>query len=1160
MTASFLRAFVMLCTIACLFSYHPVHAAGFFEEMVGTAIEGTNCNAEGDITDPESCESKEIGYGDFAMKIRYAPELVGQEIAGDGQTRSIKVGDCSSMYGVQFCVEREGSKACAYGYPLVKMKIKDGTSHCRYMPPPPPALQPPQWSSFISDTCTDYDNVNSQYVLYNYPVANPDNPNVPLLTVATDKEGNPKKGSFIGVVVECIEDTMRNLFIPVEENGVSFFELVQINLTRIISGFLVLYVLSIGLKTVIMQQIPKKDEFIWYFLRFALVVYFTTGPGMVILYPQLAAGSKELSGIIMEAGLGDAEYDNYRNALLTTQELEAEQTTLTASLPDAQQEASDAASAITVASDNLVAARSTLTQKNAAADTALAAYQGAENALNGLINQRNQAQDNLNQLVGQENTISMEIANAQQAVATATSNLASTETNIANILATSNQAVQQATNDLATATATLASARTDLSQYQTAQTQLQTAQSSLNQANATLTQLQPAIDAQSYLNNYDATVSAWETTAASRYINDPNCYKFGCLTTQQKTTQWTTQLSTTLASSSIKSMATYYFTNYTSTQLQNQVNAYPANSGNPTALMYEFALLMEKKQEAQNLVTTSQTALASAQTEVQQAQNDVNAILNTWGDTAQIDSQVATLNTNIIDLKGSIAALTTAEQQALAEAQQNQANIDRLRAEAQQNLAAANTTLDAVRARATTNAAAIAAAQTTLNDLNTQITAATASRDALRTASDSALAERNLAQILANRAEIDLDTKQHLSSQWNQEVTRIQGRITDIGERLTSSQAAVETDYVSFAYNFCDFRNAQYGFDEVTGQDKGYMRLWDMVDCKLSKYFGVSRYAQERVPKSLIIITTAVFSSAWGIPIFVAGIISFIYLAMICIRIAHIYIIAFIAVVMLVYISPLIIPAVLFQYTKSIYNSWLNQLIGYLLQPVILFAFLTMMFAIMDRVVYDGNRNFYPDDSIVATNSQTSSSTATSSQTRDCPDPDTMGCIFEKATTGSTQQLPGRPTRVKVTGKLNLELFELEILWSSAFKNIAGQGKTIFFALLQLLITCFIVHAVLGTVESIAQRITNSSHSAAGMAIKAASPVQIAQSLGSAGKKAAQTAGTVGGTAVGAGVGGVAGAVGGLVAGRKGASAGWNFGKGVGKGVGYLLGSVKRKK
>ncbi|MFT7087691.1 MAG: type IV secretory pathway VirB6-like protein [Rickettsiales bacterium] len=130
---------------------------------------------------------------------------------------------------------------------------------------------------------------------------------------------------------------------------------------------------------------------------------------------------------------------------------------------------------------------------------------------------------------------------------------------------------------------------------------------------------------------------------------------------------------------------------------------------------------------------------------------------------------------------------------------------------------------------------------------------------------------------------------------------------------------------------------------------KGYLKIWDTLDCKIAKALG---YAPEvSVPNLALMIFAGLITSGLGMIFFVATFIFAFYLIALTIRAIHIFLISSMAIVIMIYISPITITASLFKKTESIFVNWRTHLISLILQPVILFAYLGILITIFDQVI-----------------------------------------------------------------------------------------------------------------------------------------------------------------------------------------------------------------
>lgn len=127
-----------------------------------------------------------------------------------------------------------------------------------------------------------------------------------------------------------------------------------------------------------------------------------------------------------------------------------------------------------------------------------------------------------------------------------------------------------------------------------------------------------------------------------------------------------------------------------------------------------------------------------------------------------------------------------------------------------------------------------------------------------------------------------------------------------------------------------------------------YISIFDALDCKIHKYLGAS--VGKGIPNALAVLALSII---WpfniGIFLAVASLMLFLFVLVFAIKAAYIFIASSIAIALLLYISPIIIPCVLFKSQKKIFDNWLNNLIGYALQTMFLFAFIAISLSIMDK-------------------------------------------------------------------------------------------------------------------------------------------------------------------------------------------------------------------
>ena len=129
-------------------------------------------------------------------------------------------------------------------------------------------------------------------------------------------------------------------------------------------------------------------------------------------------------------------------------------------------------------------------------------------------------------------------------------------------------------------------------------------------------------------------------------------------------------------------------------------------------------------------------------------------------------------------------------------------------------------------------------------------------------------------------------------------------------------------------------------------EGKEYLAIWDTLDCKIMRYLGFG--PQESAAN----IASLILASMMG-PVGIYFALSVLFLGLMflaaAIRALHIFLSSCVAIILMVFISPIIIPTMLFEKTKGIFNNWLKELISFCLQPMLLFAYIAFMTVVIDR-------------------------------------------------------------------------------------------------------------------------------------------------------------------------------------------------------------------
>lgn len=143
--------------------------------------------------------------------------------------------------------------------------------------------------------------------------------------------------------------------------------------------------------------------------------------------------------------------------------------------------------------------------------------------------------------------------------------------------------------------------------------------------------------------------------------------------------------------------------------------------------------------------------------------------------------------------------------------------------------------------------------------------------------------------------------------------------------------------------------------------------IWDRIDCLFLTLFGIGAGSAAGVGSAVLsnpigvtsLAALLFFTGGIGLVIFVTIILLIIMLLLGVLRAMKIYLTSVIAIALLVCISPILIPLILFNHTRPIFDQWLKYLMQYMLIPVFMVAFMTMMVAGFDAVFFRGTSSLY---------------------------------------------------------------------------------------------------------------------------------------------------------------------------------------------------------
>ncbi len=130
---------------------------------------------------------------------------------------------------------------------------------------------------------------------------------------------------------------------------------------------------------------------------------------------------------------------------------------------------------------------------------------------------------------------------------------------------------------------------------------------------------------------------------------------------------------------------------------------------------------------------------------------------------------------------------------------------------------------------------------------------------------------------------------------------------------------------------------------------KEYLAMWDTLDCKIAKYLGFGPTAS--VANIFLLILAGFFTGPIGIYFSLVLLIFGIYLIVITLKSLHIFLGSALAIILMVFVSPLIFLMMLFDKTKDAFKKWFMALISFCLQPLFLAAYIFIVLTTMDKLL-----------------------------------------------------------------------------------------------------------------------------------------------------------------------------------------------------------------
>ena len=184
----------------------------------------------------------------------------------------------------------------------------------------------------------------------------------------------------------------------------------------------------------------------------------------------------------------------------------------------------------------------------------------------------------------------------------------------------------------------------------------------------------------------------------------------------------------------------------------------------------------------------------------------------------------------------------------------------------------------------------------------------------------------------------------------------------------------------------CHFTDELYQVKEPNGlsRDLSFIKPYDIMDCLLFFYIGGALVGYDHsqnmdfgeilanaLPRLFMIIMP--LFAIFDLTAFIVGLALFFFAIMI-ISIAtwfvSLMVLSTIMLFFLILISPIVLPMMLFGYTKSFFDNWIKEVMAYTLFPPLLFLFFGLMLAIFNAKMFGETRFSTVDVNILGRNAK----------------------------------------------------------------------------------------------------------------------------------------------------------------------------------------------
>lgn len=251
-------------------------------------------------------------------------------------------------------------------------------------------------------------------------------------------------------------------------------------------------------------------------------------------------------------------------------------------------------------------------------------------------------------------------------------------------------------------------------------------------------------------------------------------------------------------------------------------------------------------------------------------------------------------------------------------------------------------------------------------------------------------------------------------------------------------------------FEYSDTYDGCYFGDNVYPEGKSYLAIFDSLDCKLMNYFAYGPDVD--LPGILHMLLISLIFSPLALVTVILGTLLFVILLVIVLKVLYLFLMTMIAINIMIFVSPVIFPTLLFEKYKGVFTKWLDNLMSFCLQFVFVVIFVGFLIGNLDKFAI-GSARWVGHDR-----------TTGRLPTLVCGDAsDSIVCIFKVNTNKGTKPMLGEKI-----GKF-LGIGPVVSLVQSISRDFAGTVMT----LLKFCLIIYVLLEFLKKIPGVAAELTN---------------------------------------------------------------------------------------